>query len=306
MMRTDFIEHRDYPSTIREHHAHEALGSSALRRYLTDEQPKKGAANMGNAVGWLATTPQDQWEADDAHVVQRPNLQGYPGGIAGWEADNPSKLGLPKAEYAMAVAMATAVREHKTVRRLLESPNLQIEHTVLAKHAETGVLCKARPDLRVPGVWIGDIKISRSATPLGFRYAVSDYGYDLQAALYHDIEASRFALERLRFPFDLIVVSREPPHKVGHYSMPDSWMERGRRMLGACLRLRQLHQKTGERPPVWWEQHQYLPGPSKRDREEDERVSKHVHDLWNREHAQRGADVPDPQRQPEGDGAHPG
>jgi PDDEXK-like domain of unknown function (DUF3799) len=295
--RQRWTEHTDHPCSITEHHAHEALGSSSLRRYLSDQQPTKKVGHLGNAVGWLATTPERLWHEPGAAVVQRPHLNGYPGGIAGWEAEHPGVIGLAAREYGMAVAMASSLREHPRLRRILTSSAIQIEHTVLARHVETGVRCKSRPDLRLPGVWLSDLKITRSVDLVSFGHTVGDYGYDAQAWLYSDIEASRYGLERLTCGYDLIVVTETAPHRVGVWSMPQTWLDRGRRLVEAALQLRRIHEETCERPPLWWERPQYIPDPSRTDRERERRISDHVDELLrlrDREDARGGLDGPHP------------
>jgi hypothetical protein len=289
-MAPRWIDHVDHPCTLDEHHAHEALGSSGLRRYLSDEQPTAKTGHLGSAVGWLATTPEARWSEPGALVVQRQNLNGYPGGVEGWRRDNPGVIGLPRAEYGLATAMATALQADPYLARLLASPSVQIEHTVLARHARTGVLAKARPDLRVPGVWLGDLKTTSSTDLIAFACQIGDYGYDAQAALYEAIEASRYGLPTLRCGYDLIVVSRDAPHRVAVVPIAGPWMERGRRMVELCCDLRRLHETTGDRPPLWWEGRLTaadVPPPSRNDREREKRIHEHVRRLHDRSDAQR-------------------
>ena len=276
---TVWSEHEDYPCTITEHHAHEAQGSSSLSGYLRGGgQPAKTTADLGNAVGWLATTDESLWGTESAEVVQRPSFRGKPDGLKTWEQDHPDVIGLAKAEYAKATAMATALREDPYVGPFVTSRSVQVEHTVLAKH-RSGVRCKARPDLRLPGVWLGDIKTTRRKDAVDFRYAVSDFGYDLQGAQYHDIEASRYDLECLAGGFELLVVQSDPPHYVSVYPLGPKWMARGRRLYEAAIAVRKIHEETGERPPLWWSGRAELPEPTAVDRLRERRMLEHVQRL---------------------------
>jgi hypothetical protein len=225
-------------------------------------------------------------------VVERPNLQGYPGGIEGWKADNPGVIGLTRAEYGLAVAMATELRADPYLAGLLGRPSVQIERTVLATHARTGVRCKARPDLRVPGLWLGDLKTTEAVDPIAFARKMGDYGYDAQAALYEGIEASRFGLDELAYGYDLIVVSKRPPHRIVIWPVRGAWLARGRRIVEACLDLRALHEQTGERPPLWWQgrmEPNDIPPPSRTDRDRERAVHDHVKRLRDRVRLQRRA-----------------
>ena len=276
----EWVDHEDYPCTIEEHHALSHIpGSSALRRYLTDAQPTEKSGRMGNAVGWLATTPPELWSAETnptAAVQLRPSMAGKPGGVAEWEAERPGVIGLTEAEWTLATGMATALREDDWLGRVLDALTIQVEHTVLATHAPTGVRCKARPDLRIPGLWTGDLKITRETNPLRLRYAMTDFGYAAQSAMYHDIEASRHGLHELKHGHTLIVVSETSPHAVSRIPIDADWMTLGRRMLHAELALRAAHQQTGEWPGKWSEGLQRLPPPTRDQRDLVRRIEDHV------------------------------
>lgn len=275
-----WVDHEELPesTTIEEHHAHEALGSSRLRQYLTPDRPGPGTADMGNAVGWLAVASPTEWDDEGALVKLRPRFSGNAKGLEEWKAANPGVIGLTRKDYGMASAMATALQEHPRFRRIIASPHLRVERTTVARHSETGVMCKARPDLELPGVWQGDIKTTRARDLLTFAYSVSDYGYDMQAALYQSIAESLYG-HPMRSGYDLLAVSSTPPHPVFVVSICGAWMMRGRRLLESALRYRQHHEETGMRPPMWWEGRQVLPPPSHRDKMREERICEHANSL---------------------------
>lgn len=297
-----WIDHVDHPCTLEEHHAHHALGSSGLRRYVSQGQPARKTADLGSAVGWLATNDERSWCALDAKVVSKAELkerleQGET--IAEWQAAHRDVIVLAPAEWKLAAAMASALQADPYLDTLLRSRHVQVERTVLATHARTGVRCKARPDLRVPGVWLGDIKTTSADDLLGFAHKIGDYGYDAQAALYEGIEASRYGLDHLRCGFDLIVVAREAPHRVMVVPIAGPWLARGRRLVELELDLRRLHEETRDRPPLWWEGRiapEDVPPPTRIDTEKERRIREHVQlqRAHHRADAQRRATGSDP------------
>ncbi len=269
-----WVDHQDYPSTIRQHHAHEAVGSSALRRLLTDEQPSQENADLGNALGWLAVTPAAKWDAPSAEVVQRPDFRGRPQQLQHWLATNPEVIGLTKSNMKLARQMADALQASDAVKALVGSQHVQHEHTVIARHERTGVLAKARPDWRVPGLRIDDLKMTKASDPTGLATSVRNCGYDVQQGLYHRIEADRYGLERLRDGANLIVVSRTT-FKVGTFGLAN-WLARGERILERLLDLQALKMERQEPPLTMLEVPQQLPPPTRWDRTQEERIIAHV------------------------------
>ena len=124
------------------------------------------------------------------------------------------------------------------------------------------------------GLRTDDLKLTRDAEPSDFVTAFRRYGYHLQGALYHDIEASRYGLEILPDGHNLIVVSRTTG-KVGFFGT-EHWLPMGRQLLHGALRLRAKFERDGQPPPTMWEVAQQLPPPSHYDRLRAERMLEHV------------------------------
>ncbi|MEM9462105.1 MAG: PD-(D/E)XK nuclease-like domain-containing protein [Myxococcota bacterium] len=272
-----WVDHEDYPCSIREHHEHPALGSTALRRLFTAEEPRKNTANLGNAVGWLAITERAQWDAPSAVVVQREDFRGRPEALKQWERDHPDVIGLTKAQMVEARELANALQAHPHIEALVGSlhvEHVKHEHTVIATHAQTGVVCKARPDFRVDGLRIDDIKITRESDPSDFARQVRQHWLHVQAALYHDIDCTRHGLTRLRDGYTIIAVSRATK-RVAAFGLAN-WLDEGRKVLDAALRLAAYRAEGDAHVPTMWERPQQLPPPSRWDQELTKRIVRHV------------------------------
>lgn len=113
-----------------------------------------------------------------------------------------------------AAAMARAVRRHPTAGAIVRHPDRLVERALVWLDPETGVTCRGRADIIVPGVAVVDVKTADDASPRGFGRAAATYGYPVQAAMYVD---GWHALTGEHLPFLWIVVEKDPPHLVAHY-----------------------------------------------------------------------------------------
>lgn len=276
-----WVDHEDRPCSIREHHAlTDVMGSSAIRQMFTGEQPSAESADMGNAVAWLVYTCPTEWDSESAVVIERPSFRGQPDKLRHWKATHPENIGLTKTKMLEARQMADAVQAHEFMRALIGCGELQAEHTVIARDEETGILAKARPDFRLPGVRNDDLKISALAEPGDYVRAVRNYGYDVQGALYEGIDCDRYGLTELPEGYNLIVVSSKTL-KVGVFGLKH-WLPRGRRILRAGLRMRAHLLATGKPIPTMWEVPQQLPGPTRWDDTIERRMLSHADHVCSR------------------------
>ena len=105
-------------------------------------------------------------------------------------------------------AMATAIKSHPVVRKLL-SRDGKPEESIFWRDPATGLECKCRVDWH-DSICL-DLKTSRSVTPAAFRKQAANLGYHRARVHYLDgIEA----LTGERPPLLHVVVSNEPPHEV--------------------------------------------------------------------------------------------
>ncbi len=124
-------------------------------------------------------------------------------------------------QFQLAMAMNDSIMESPTARDILSGA--QYEKTIFWRDEETGILCKARPD-----IWndplMGDLKTCRDASYRGFQRAAMDDGYFLQAAMIYE------ATKSIQMPFEKFVfvcVEKTEPHLVGLYLLDDEALQYG-------------------------------------------------------------------------------
>ena len=101
-----------------------------------------------------------------------------------FKAENPNKIILSAAQSHRCENLAKTALKHKLVQKLLQ--NGFPEHTMLSE--VLGVPVKKRSDYIVPGNYIVDVKTTSMPSDTDiFRQTVSQYMYELSAALYCEI-----------------------------------------------------------------------------------------------------------------------
>lgn len=146
-------------------------------------------------------------------------------------------------EHVAAQRQAAAVHALPEVGALLRVGRPEV--SAFWRDADTGVLCKCRPDWVAPagpGVILLDLKKTQDASPAGFARAVARYRYHLQAPWYVDGYSIASGKPVLGFVF--VAVEEEFPHAAAAYMLDDDAMERGR---AECRRLLALYRECAER-----------------------------------------------------------
>ena len=124
------------------------------------------------------------------------------------------------------------------------------ERSAFWQDAETGVLCKCRPDWLVEDesgqiVAILDVKTTKDSSIGGFSKSIANFGYDVQAAYYTDGLKSVIGKE---LPFLFLAVESDAPHNVALYRADPEMMEVGRKKCRAGLMLMKWCQESGQWP----------------------------------------------------------
>lgn len=146
---------------------------------------------------------------------------------------------LTRDDYAVAWGIRQAVWQHRRAKKILEHPTCRVEVTGLFRDAQTGVLCKIRPDVRVEfegyGVVKMNVKSARSAAPSAFQSDLYKYGYHRAEAFY---EMGFEALDG-RAPRDslFLVVEKEPPFLTALYRIDEGSLDAGREQVRRTLDL---------------------------------------------------------------------
>ena len=122
------------------------------------------------------------------------------------------------SDMALALSMATAVRNHSAAAALLKQG--KAEQSFWWDDLPSGMRCKCRPDW-YHGSTVVDIKTTTDASPQAFARAVATFAYHVQAAHYL---AGLHGAERFVF----VAVEKTYPHAVALYELDADALALGR------------------------------------------------------------------------------
>ena len=131
--------------------------------------------------------------------------------------------------WRQATQMFKAISSNNTVCDLLS--DAKMEKSIYWKHATTGLICKARPDIW-QGRIVSDLKTTQNAGYRAFQTSAYQYGYFLQAGMIYE------ALKSVGEPFDNFVnicVEKTKPYAIGLYMMDDEAVQFGIDMFHAIM-----------------------------------------------------------------------
>ena len=137
-------------------------------------------------------------------------------------------------DYAKAWAQSNALRILPDVADAMMSGRPEV--SAYWTDADTGILCKCRPDWVhhcQGGAIILDVKTASDASPDGFSKAVAKFGYHRQAAWYSDGYFAASGVPVIGFVF--AVVESEPPYAAACYVLDQKSVEQGRRECREAL-----------------------------------------------------------------------
>lgn len=207
----------DIPDT-EYHAAKDILSSSGARRLITSTprkfyeemttvRPYNSAFEIGHAAHTLVLNVGDPFEVVDADSWRTKDAKAARD--AALQAGNTPLLA---KEYAQVRAMADAILDHPVTGELFTRNDTTSEQSLYWKDEQTGVACRARPDLAVND-WslVVDYKTTVSADPREFAKSIAKYGYHQQQAWY--CEAVEI-LTGIRPEFVFVCQEKTPPYEV--------------------------------------------------------------------------------------------
>ena len=143
-------------------------------------------------------------------------------------AKGPTQV-IKQEDYDQAKAMADVVREDGLSMSLIK--DARIESSIYFTHAQTGIQCKARPDIWLGSV-IGDLKTTKDASHRSFQRSAWDYGYYLQAGMMHEALSS-LGVDMQKFI--ILAVEKDEPYALATYIMDEEAIDHGRNQLQLLL-----------------------------------------------------------------------
>ncbi len=154
-----------------------------------------------------------------------------------FQAEHADKYILTEERYAHMAGMVASLRKHPAVKLWLD----QIHAVEVAAIGDiNGLSMKGRADALTAGEGpILDLKKVRKGDARAISYAVKDYGYDIQGAVYREL----FNRDR----FILITVEDFAPYDVVPYELSPAWLRRGEASVASLIEGVLYCQRTG----VW-------------------------------------------------------
>lgn len=160
-----------------------------------------------------------------------------------WEADHKGMTRVSVADYDKVRRMADSAMSHPVARGLLVGGQREI--TFSWSDEATGIDCKARADLYLPGEFLMDLKSCRDASPEGFARAVASYCYDVQQANYlAGIRANGDSIRWMVF----LAIESEAPYVCQPYILDVRAEERGWNLRQRALTKQAECLRTGRWP----------------------------------------------------------
>lgn len=267
------IEPGIYPDiTDTEYHAaKDILSSSGARKLITNtprkfyeemttERPYNPAFEIGHAAHTFILTKGagvQEIKADNYRLKETREARDA--------ILSDGKTPLLTKEYALVLAMQDAALNHPIVGELITRNDTVMEQSLYWTDEQTGVACRARPDLAVND-WslIVDYKTTLSADPKEFAKSIATYGYHQQQAWY--CEAVEI-LTGIRPEFVFVCQEKTPPYELSVLQIDHRDVTRGAQLNDHARRIFKDCMDSGEWPsyqadpqivrlPAWAEKHE--------------------------------------------------
>lgn len=167
------------------------------------------------------------------------------------EAENAGKQIITQEEMSRIKVMSNNVHNHPTIRAL-KTGQVIYEQSFFWRDAETGLLCKCRPDVifMTPNLFLpADFKTTDDASLKEFQRTIGNFEYHIQASSYLDgiNEVLGLALENFLF----IPVEKQAPHELALYALDGAAQEVGRQKYKKHLRTLAQYEPGGEKENGW-------------------------------------------------------
>lgn len=247
IVESSYLAHWREGLSIEEYHGDKAaVSSSGVRRalksaasfkayWLGQSEPETKVQRFGTVAHMCMLEP---WRFAQTYCVQpdfgdmrsstnRAKRDEWRAGLA------PGSTAVTQAEYDQLHGMIESLMKHDDARDCLT--NGKSELSGWYRDAETGLLCRLRPDfLHFNGKALIDIKTTRSCEERHFARTILDYGYHIQLAMYA-AGCEAITGVRVKLP-TIIAIEKAPPYEVAVYVLDEGAMDLGTAMYRRGLR----------------------------------------------------------------------
>ena len=224
------------------------IRKSPAHYFYAVNNPKEPTPSLlfGIAAHKFILEPDDFWkEYALAPEVDRRTKDGK----AAWNdfiANLGEKSSVTPADYATIIGMRDALMQNKTARELLQGGDHEVP--IQWTDAETGELCKCRPDVLTEyngEKYIVDYKTTTSCDGFAFERSCRAYGYKLQAGMYTE-GVFNDTFERYRFAF--VAQEKDPPYAARVYFCDPGFVDEGVEMFHELIGIYHKCRLAGEWP----------------------------------------------------------
>jgi exodeoxyribonuclease VIII len=223
--------------TLTDYDAIEAINFSSLKHMAVSPmlyrwrqehpEPTKAAYAFGGAVHCAVLEPD---LFDQRYAVFDGIRKG--GAWAEWQVEHDGMTSLRSTELAAIRAIVESVQRHRIAASLLRGGRR--EEAIVWIDEETGLACKGRVDYIRPSGVI-EFKSTRDPHPSRFTRDLINYGYDAQAAFYHDGATRGRVIPGSELPYFIAAQTREP-YDVAVYQLQPESLAGGRRFYRSLLK----------------------------------------------------------------------
>jgi len=234
-----------YEISNEEYHSSEGISRSGISlikksplhywdRYLNpeieaDEKSQSNSSTLfGNLVHTLILEPT---EFDKRYVIG-PDINKNTKEYKSFKDEHKHLTIIDSNCYAKAIKAKDSVEKHSIASQLINGG--LVEKSIYWLDKDTGVLCKARPDIMQKRL-IVDIKTTACARKYDFSRSVYSYGYHIQAAMALDAAESLGYEYHANFIF--IAIESESPYAVAVYILQDEAIDVGREEYKQALEI---------------------------------------------------------------------
>lgn len=222
-----------------EYHNDSAVGSSTLKTIITKSPAHakvkstidKEIANFGSAVHCAILEP----EKFEKTILRGPdNRRGNAWKDLAADAEINGAILLTSGDFDDVQFARDAVLANKTCKELL-AKKLVAERSLFWTDRETGLRCKARPDLVTTDHLIVDVKTTQSAHPDSFRRDVLKYHYHMQEAHYVDGSYATYDDGFASQGFVFLCIEKTPPYACAVYRLDAATVREGLNLRNMAL-----------------------------------------------------------------------
>lgn len=236
--------------SIEEHHASAAVGSTMIKvmiertpaHYLhAIENPRKDTAALkfGRDLHQAILEPKHFKE----NLIVPPVFAGVGSKLAReqWYLKNHGKTIVDAEDLEVIEKILKNISKHKQASKLLTDGNA--EESIFWEDAETGILCKIRPDFIRDGHIVIDPKSTQDASEVEFKKDIGNRLYHVSAAMYLDGCTAFFGTEFDKFIF--IACEKEGICAVDTFNLNQESIEEGRFLYKNALKKLKACRESG-------------------------------------------------------------